>query len=595
MRFARSGNLDDLETAIRLSEEAISVTPTDHPLRTTILDRLGCYLCARFGLLGAVDDLDNAIKAATEAVNSASSDHPDRPLMWNRLSNHLTLKFMHLNDADALEQAIEASEISIKTTLAGHPNRASRLLSHATLLHIRYTQTHSSTDSDDSVCYALMAWLSPVSWPTTRIQAACFAARHLVSIAKWKGASSLLTDALKLLPQTSPQFLDRSDQEYILSGFSELAAVACSTALQAGSTASDCLSLLELGRGIIIGLAINRRNDLSELEARDHELFQKLNSLRIEIDSRSVEINIPNELRQSIDMDECRRRDEDRRRRRVKVIADHEETLAYIRRLPGFERFQLPLLAQELIAMGAEGPIVIFNSAPIRSDAIIVTSSAVKSLALPKLVYSEVRHQLGNLAGLARGKRSTYPERNRVMGQVLLWLWEVAVEPVLGELLLGAVDDDTKLPRVWWIGVGPLAMAPFHAAGDHSLGSTRNTISRVISSYIPTIKTLSYARQKQLELHRSPDPRILLVTMPTTPDTPSTPSVPANPGTPGTPNIFSTRATSSSPAKKWTPLPHVTKEVEDIMNAVQERSSALMTRLDPHAQPKSSRNFQDTT
>lgn len=104
------------------------------------------------------------------------------------------------------------------------------------------------------------------------------------------------------------------------------------------------------------------------------------------------------------------------------------------------------------------------------------------------------------------------------MEKLLLWLWDVAVEPVFEKLRrVGVVDDGRGLPRIWWIGVGALAMAPFHAAGDHSPGSTRNTISQAISSYIPTIKGLSYARQKKLDLFSRPDSSLLLVTMSTTP------------------------------------------------------------------------------
>jgi hypothetical protein len=168
------------------------------------------------------------------------------------------------------------------------------------------------------------------------------------------------------------------------------------------------------------------------------------------------------------------------------------------------------------MSMASEGPIVIFNSTHFRSDAIIVTSSTIKVLALPKLSYSSVKDQMSQVAKLARGGRATYQSRNKIMEEILRWLWDVAVEPVFVALQYTAVDAGS-LPRVWWMGVGLLAMAPFHAAGDHSPRSTRNTMSRAISSYIPTIKSLSYARQKPLELLNRPNPRLLLVAMPTTP------------------------------------------------------------------------------
>lgn len=143
------------------------------------------------------------------------------------------------------------------------------------------------------------------------------------------------------------------------------------------------------------------------------------------------------------------------------------------------------------------------------------------------------------------------------MDRYLLWLWEVAVEPVF-EVLEFTTVDDSKLPRVWWIGVGPLATAPFHAAGDHSRHSTRNTISLAISSYIPTVKSLLYAREKKLDL-RCSDTRLLLVTTSTTSEPTTTPRISAvgNIRANSVPTLPHIQANSGSPDKKWKPLKNV--------------------------------------
>lgn len=67
--------------------------------------------------------------------------------------------------------------------------------------------------------------------------------------------------------------------------FSGLAADGVAIALQAGVEPSHCLRIMELGRGIIMGLAIDCRSDLSELEKKSPELFGRFSSLRLEIDS----------------------------------------------------------------------------------------------------------------------------------------------------------------------------------------------------------------------------------------------------------------------------------------------------------------------
>lgn len=116
------------------------------------------------------------------------------------------------------------------------------------------------------------------------------------------------------------------------------------------------------------------------------------------------------------------------------------------------------------------------------------------------------------------------------MLDILSWLWDVAVEPILQNLQINAKspdDEDSGLPHIWWIGVGKLSTAPFHAAGDYStLNPSRNVFNYVISSYTPTLKALSYARENDFALARTDSAkRLLVVTMPTTPGFKALPDV----------------------------------------------------------------------
>ncbi|RPA96121.1 hypothetical protein L873DRAFT_1246581 [Choiromyces venosus 120613-1] len=225
--------------------------------------------------------------------------------------------------------------------------------------------------------------------------------------------------------------------------------------------------------------------------------------------------------------------------RRWDAFKEMETVLTHIRSLPGYGGFLLPPSEEALKNIAKAGPIVVFNSTPYRGDAIIVTTTAITSLDLPNLDYKGTGDWMRKLAsfggsGLKRGRD------NQDMKGLLMWLWDAAVGPVFerlessGAILSGGVDE-TNLKRIWWIGVGQLSMAPFHAAGDHSPRSTRNTLSRAISTYIPTIKALSYARQKKLHLfdecgaslppERSRNAGLLLVPMPETPGARNLPGV----------------------------------------------------------------------
>ena len=89
------------------------------------------------------------------------------------------------------------------------------------------------------------------------------------------------------------------------------------------------------------------------------------------------------------------------------------------------------------------------------------------------------------------------------------------------KLVLQDLEGDRKsashdLLRVWWIGIGITSFPSFHAAGDHSAGPTENTLSRAISSYTPTIKVLTYTRERALGTTRfhNDKPKLLVVKMP---------------------------------------------------------------------------------
>lgn len=495
-RYTRLGAVEDLEQAIKRAEEAVAAAPYGHHSRAGSLSNLGIRFHIKYERFGALEDLEKAVKLAEEALETTppDHDHPDRPARLNNLSNALKDRYTQLGVPGDQEQAIKQAEAAAEATPVNHLDRPG-ILSN---LGKELLMSGTANNFHRSISTFLEAWHSELSPPRYRIRAARFAAIAFGLLEQWQDAASILEGAVKLFTKISPRFLDRDDQEHMLSdrGFTRLAADAVAVALQAGAEPAHCLGLLELGRGIIMGLAIDYRSDLSELEMKNPELFVRFSSLRLEIDSP-----VAKDKYQST---------EQHRRRRVQAIDEMEETLTDIRRLPGFGGFQLPPSSVDLMAMAVEGPIVILNSTRLRSDALIVTSSSIKALALPKLVYQEVNDRMPQVGGMVRGKRSTYPARNKKMADLLLWLWDAAVEPVLEELKL---DVDS---RIWWIGVGPLAMTPFHAAGDHSPGSTRNTLNRAISSYIPTIKALSYAREKEFNL-LSGDSRLLLVTMPTTP------------------------------------------------------------------------------
>ncbi|CUS13391.1 unnamed protein product, partial [Tuber aestivum] len=478
----------------------------------------------RFERIGDLGDLQKAIKHGEDALAATPLDHPDRAGRHNNLGNMLSTRFERIGDFGDLQKAISHGEKALAATPPDHPRRAIMCTSLAKSLQSRFSQLKSPEDFTKCLRLYHEAFRCVTSPPRSRIQAARRAATLLYSARKFPESSSILEDAVNLMPHVDLRFLTRDDQQHILSQISGLASVAASMALQAGREAYHGLKLLELGRGIIMGFSIDARSEASDLK-NDHPLeFDQFNSLRVQIDSEIHDTNCASdetpEPRQTRAIS-----------RRYDAVNGMEKILKHIRSLHGYDGFLLPPPRDALMKMATNGPIVVFNTTIYRSDAIIVTTSAITSLELPELSYDDTRRQ-----------------DTKGMKDLLLWLWRVAVGPVFDHLEGSGVFmsdgvHENNLKRIWWIGVGQLSMAPFHAAGDHSPGSIRNTISRAISTYIPTIKALSYARQKQLQLFEECDssfsaerskkakilkqrnPRLLLVPMPETPGAPELPGV----------------------------------------------------------------------
>jgi CHAT domain-containing protein len=161
-----------------------------------------------------------------------------------------------------------------------------------------------------------------------------------------------------------------------------------------------------------------------------------------------------------------------------------------------------------LRAAAADGPVVVVNVHSRRCDALIVTADGLRTLPLRGLDEAAVRDRAttlldamvdlgGSVAGAWRAQR--------VLDQVLGWLWDTVAEPVLA-----ALPADPA--RLWWCPTGALTFLPVHAAGHHGSGSRRTLLDRVICSYTPTLRALAEART------RPPAPaRMLAVGQPATP------------------------------------------------------------------------------
>lgn len=535
------------------------------------------------------EELDQAIEYATEAVSLTECRGSNHVVLIDT-SAILLDSFYYREDDNALQQAVEYAQQAADALPDNFLGRASIISRLGTVLETAQRYQPNDETAGRLLELYTQAWSCEMGDLTTKIAAARKGATLLVDAERYEEAREILSDAIQLLTDVAPRWMASQDRQYIVSQFTGMPSDAAAAHINSGTTVSQSsiyagLRCLELGRGVILGSFMDYRSEAKALEEASPDLCKDFNQTCLELDSLAQERStgkrskrrqelldnmkkvialirtIPglqrfspplalgslaayqleksspelfrtfNRLQQSLDA-LPEEEDDDRQSQRQRVLAAKLDSfIPKIRALPGLEDFLLPLSLSSTLELANEGPIVIVNSSAIfwRSDAIIVRSTGLHSVQLPELKPSDIHNWMDELQEIAKGwTLPTFGAKNKRMIRFLEWLWKSAVKPILKELgYIPAVKTEKK-PRIYWIGTGRLSGAPFHAAGDCTSDLVEGAMDYVVSSYTPTLRALSYARQsrdRKLSQSRR-DSRFLLVSAPEVYGAASLPLVP---------------------------------------------------------------------
>jgi tetratricopeptide (TPR) repeat protein len=233
---------------------------------------------------GSIPDINRSVSLNRLAVQSIVDDAPRRPLYLQNLANSLYSRYAQTGAMEDLDQAISHQEDAVQAMPDDHPNKGGILNSLGSSLQSRYDKTHSIDDLDGAISAKRRAFESVTGPPSMRLQAASNCCNLLIDRKDYKSAKPILEEAVRLLPTLSPRALKRTDQQYNISKFGDLAARAASLSIADGEPPAKALQLLELGRGILANLQLEVRSDISDLREFDPNLAQQFEELRDEID-----------------------------------------------------------------------------------------------------------------------------------------------------------------------------------------------------------------------------------------------------------------------------------------------------------------------
>ena len=166
VQYERSGEMRDLEEAIDRCRQAVQSTARNDPNLATYLNTLGNSLGRRFERSGETKDLEEAINTARRAVQSTPPDHPDLAMYLNHLGSSLGRRFERSGETTDLEEAIDSARRAVQSTPPNHPDLAAYLNNLGKSLRSRFGWSGETTDLEEAIDSARRAVQStPTDYP----------------------------------------------------------------------------------------------------------------------------------------------------------------------------------------------------------------------------------------------------------------------------------------------------------------------------------------------------------------------------------------------------------------------------------------------
>ncbi|WP_344190565.1 CHAT domain-containing protein [Acrocarpospora corrugata] len=541
--YRRTLDLATLEQAIEAARNALNATSRDHSAHALYSSNLGIVLQTLSDRADELPVLCMAVEAFREAAATTPRDHPGRAMYCSNLAGAQKAMFQRTGELSALHQAEQAIRDAVDITPIDHPNRAGYSYNLAGILQALFDHDGDpATLAQAKVHFAegATATMAPIWIRIASYRGLGWAA---MSVGDSVSALAAYENAITLVPQIAPRRLSHPDREHGLGAIAGLAAEAASAAVAAGQP-EHAVELLEQTRGVLLAEAMDTRGEFRELQTQESALAEELADLRDAMDAvdrmgtddtgritRELRVPYLEQLRQPNSLELIRQLES----QREQLAQQWDALLGRIRSLPNQSGFLLPPPIAALQSAAIDGPVVMVNVSRYRGDALILGNNSdrpVRVVALPGLTRAVVLEQANRFL-TAHGAEDDSISEGEMLA-VLSWLWDECAEPILNSLgFPGSPKPGQPWPRLWWCPVGEMAFFPLHAAGHHvGIGDSyeatrteepRTVIDRVVSSYIPTIRALQYARQA-----RSSPPAV-----PESGETPTGALIVAMPDTPG--------------------------------------------------------------
>lgn len=538
-QFMFSEDLEDLERAVRCGDEQLALLP---PTSSRYIELL-CAVERHRHAYGELHQDESTVARAADALAWAVGRLPEMSASWLGCvlpyAHALAFVSWLRRDVTGTQEAVRLVELAARS-LEGLPDRPEYTPELAAVREQLRPALAMVTDlvrqAHDQVIWHVKAdgtgpWdpaADRVLPPGARLVNAQIALGEAVKVRDWDRATEAGAAALEALPLVVSQALHREDRQAVLRtallgrrypapagrrrtsdlpdrlAGTSLARTTCAVALAAGRT-ERAAALLEQGRAVLMGQDLQARSDVSDLAAAHPQAAEAFTALARRLreteaagaPDTGLGARRPHRADAPVGPGEAARI-----REQHAAAEEWQRLLTRIRGFDGFTHFLLPPSAEQMLREAKEGPVVLLNVDPLRSDALVVTAEGIELVPLGvtegQLALTAQRFLAAVSVG-ADEPRARRKEASATVFGILEWLWDAIAEPVLETVgLTRPIPEGTPraaVPRLWWSASGPLAHLPLHAAGHHRAADGRSVLDRVASSYTPSIRALRHARQ----------------------------------------------------------------------------------------------------
>lgn len=501
-RFLLSGDPEDLKAAVTSGKEAMKSLPIDKEGKASALNTINSVLILRSNDEDNISEFEHVMENGQKILSMTPIGHSRRPMYLSNLGVLWYLKYLRTNDPTHLDNGVQFSEEAKCSAGPSSPDFATYQRNYGRVLKLRFEEKQNPKDlrcALEALTEALDASNSP---PLERIRAGDLAGSILAQESRWVEASSLFTKSVHLMTRLSPRSLAVEDQQHLLSQMFGLSAAAASTSLMAGLSPREAFEILETGRGVISRLAIDSRDELETLRTSYPLYYSEYEKLR---NATALEPTLQESTHRGIltfttihESQSPRIRNyqayttADGHRRALDALDEFEARIR--RELKEFKYFHLTPSPEQCMELAARGPVVCFAITTYRSDALIITERDIRCLPLPDVDFNDFQKAAMAMVGKDRVTNSadsfTRGTRNSKLRDTLETLWKTIVFPVLAEVGMISTTMTRRLPRIYWVASGFLALMPLHAACD----DLDFAMNHAVSTYIPTLKALQLSR-----------------------------------------------------------------------------------------------------